>query len=286
MPAAAAQKQVVTYFPHANPTSDERDLIMVEPEEWDSYCGILTRMAFIGYLSGTFLNKNKEPIVPAGRQPMPTDCCGYKLGVKLPIYVYELRDGVQYQLRATAGTIHGGVLENIDEREIVTFNMEATATIRYPAASVRSARWLAGPWTTGGAEINAPPLAVAGQTARSPIPIFGTVELELEVRRWNHLLQISNGEMEDLLLSGWAEYVVGLPDGGRPVGAAVAEPPGVAELVRDGLLCGQGRGGGGSGTIQTPDDEDEEPTAEPEDQIIRCEYCEAECEDPEAMEGE
>lgn len=275
MPAAAErQEQVIRYTPRPSTAPDERDLILLEQEEWGKYCGILTRANLVRYLRSMFFEEQKSDDELANE--VRVDCCGYGDDLAIPLYVYELREGVSYDLRATAGRLGRGVLETVYEKESLTFNLNAEATIRHPAARIVSARWLTGPWTTGGADVAPPTLTLDGRTARSPIPLFGTVELLLAVRRWRHILTIPQDEAEELLINGWAEFAVGLPGGGRPVGVEVAPPPGAAELAKTGAECGRGRGGD-SGHVSGPDD-DGEPTASPENKHIRCDYCGLECE--------
>ena len=278
MPAAAErQEQVVRYTPRPSTAPDERDLILLEQERWGKYCGILTRANLARYLRSWFSGEQKSDDEQANERWV--DCCGYGDDLAIPLYVYELRDGVSYELRATAGTLGQGVRENVREKESVTFNLETEATIRHPAARIVSARWLTGPWTTGGANAAAPALELEGRTVRSPIPLFGSVELFLQVRRWRHILTIPQKEVEELLIAGWAEFAAGLPTGGRPVGVEITPPPGAAELAKTGAECGRGRGGD-SGHVSGPDD-DGEPIATPENKHVRCDYCKLSCDDPE-----
>lgn len=276
---AERQEQVIRYTPRPSSAPDERDLILLEQEKWGGYCGLLTRGGLAKYLRQYFFGGQR----PADEESESVvNCCGYGGPLAIAIYVYELKPGVSYSLRTTVGELGAGVLETIIERESVTFNMEKTASIRHPAAAVRAARWLTGPWTTGGADVAAPALSVSGREVVSPIPLFGTAELALETRRWRHVLSIPKDDAEALLQSGWAEFVVGLPSGGRPVGLEVTEPPGSEELAKTGVGCGRGRGGV-SGHIESP--EEDEPTAQPEDKHIHCEYCEGTCDDPDKEGG-
>lgn len=274
MPAAATQNQVVTYTPVvAAATPEERDLILIEQEKWGPFCGVLTRMGLARYLRGVF-SADQEP-----NDEQAVNCCGAGGPLAIPIYVYELAPDVQYSLRSTVGTVgESGTLEPLVERESVSFALETTASIRHPASEIVQARWLAGPWTTGGAAVAPPPaLTLDGRAVRSPVPIFGTVELTLRVRRWRHTLVIDADEANRLLVDGWAEFVMGLPSGGRPVGEAITPPPGAAEMAKHGYACGRGRGGD-SGTINGPNDDDDPPVATGADKHIRCDYCELECE--------
>lgn len=282
MPAAETQQQVVTYTPISS-AEQARDLLLLEQGAWGNYCGVLTRVNFVRYLRQAFFGEPRPPDEDEEDGGGFVNCCGFGDALYIPVHVYLPAGDVPYQLRATAGTLGEGVWETIVERESITFALETEATIRHPASEIVSARWLTGPWTTGGAEVAPPALAVEGQTVRAPIPLFGSVELTLRVRRWRHILTIPKEEAEELLINGWAEYVMALPSGGRPVGQEITEPPGAAELARGGFACGRGRGGD-SGTINGPDDDDDEPTASPADKHIRCDYCELECEDPDAEE--
>lgn len=280
MPAAATQNQVVNYTPRATSARAERDLILLEQKKWGAYCGVLTRARLARYLKDWFTGEAKTEEEMEAESPV--DCCGYGGDLAIPLHVYEIEPGVGYRLLSTCGKLDEGVLETVAQKESVSFNMEREASISRPAVAVESARWLTGPWTTGGASVAAPVLTVSGRNVRAPIPLFGSVELTLKTRRWAHILSIPKDEVEALLIGGWAEFAVGLPDGGRPVALEIEEPPGAAELALLGLPCGGGSGGG-SGRINTPDG-DEPPKAQPEDKHIKCDYCELECEDPDKDE--
>lgn len=276
-PAAATQQQVVTYTPI--PSAEQtRDLIMVEQGKWGDYCGLLTRVNLERYLRTTFFGepRPREEEEEGGF----VDSCGYGDDLLIPVHVYMLAGEIPYQLRATTGSVGAGVLQDITERETVTFNMEREASIRHPAQAIVAARWLTGPWTIGGADAAPPPLSVSGQTVRSPITVFGSVELVLRVRRWRHIITIPQDIAHELLIAGWAEFVVGLPSGGRPVGQEITEPPGAEELAKTGAECGRGRGGRSSGRSDDPGED--EPTASGADKHINCDYCELECDDPDA----
>lgn len=276
-PAAATQQQVVTYTPI--PSAEQaRDLLLLEQGAWGNYCGVLTRVNFVRYLRQAFFGepRSREEEEDGGF----VNCCGFGDALYIPVHAYLPAGDAPYQLRATAGNLGEGILQTIMERETVSFNLEREASVRHPATRIVAARWLTGPWTTGGADTPPPPLSVSGQTVRSPIPVYGSVELALEVRRWRHLLRIGKDEADALLTGGWAEFVVGLPAGGRPVRLEITPPPGAVELAKTGLPCGRGRGGD-SGRVEDPDDPGE-PTASGADKHINCDYCKAQCDDPDA----
>lgn len=272
-PAAATQSNVVTYTPIST-AEQTRDLLLLEQEEWKN-CGELTWGGLVRYMRDIFSTDPVARMKPfTGGGGNYVDCCGYGGDLRIPLYVYELADGVTYDLRVTAGELDGGELETIAEKDTASFNLTREVDIRHPAGRIIKSRWLTGPWTTGGGDVPAPELTVEGRTVRSPVPLFGLVELTLEVRRWRHILNIPADEAEELLVNGWAEFAVALVDGGRPVGLEITPPPGAEELAKNGEECGRG-----SHYKQTAP-EDEEPVAQPEDKIIRCEYCEAKCDDP------
>lgn len=279
MPAAATQQQVVTYTPI--PSAEQaRNLLLLEQEEWKN-CGELTWGGMVRYLRDIFSTDpvvRMTPFTVAGGGNY-VDCCGYGSDLRIPLYVYELAENVAYDLRVTAGELDGGALETIEEKDTASFALTREVDIRHPAGRIIKSRWLTGPWTTGGGDVPAPELTVEGRTVRSPIPLFGLVELTLEVRRWKHVLNIPAAEAEELLVNGWAEFAVALVDGGRPVGLEITAPPGAEELAKNGEECGRG-----SHYKQTAPEE-REPTASPEDKTINCDYCELECDDPDE-EGE
>ena len=265
MPAAATANQIVTYAPI--PSAEQaRDLILLEQAEWKN-CGELTWGGLALYMRDLF------SAAGAGSGGNYVDCCGYGSDLRIPVYVYELADDVSYRLLTTAGELDEGELETIEEKDTASWALTREVDIRHPAGRIVKSRWLTGPWTTGGADAPVPELTVEGRTVRSPIPLYGLVELTLEVRRWKHMLNIPADEAERLLIDGWAEFVVALPDGGRPMGLEITPPPGAEELAKNGEECGRG---GHYKQTEPPD----EPIALPEDKIIRCDYCELECADP------
>lgn len=269
---AATQQQVVTYTPI--PSSDEaRDLLLLEQEEWKN-CGELTWGGLVRYMRDVF------SVGATGSGGSYVDCCGYGGDLRIPLYVYELADDVTYDLRVTAGELDGGELETVEETDTASFALTREVELRHPAGRIVKSRWLTGPWTTGGADVPAPELTVEGRTVRSPVPLFGLVELTLEVRRWKHVLDIPADEADELLVNGWAEFAVALPNDGRPVGLEITAPPGAEELAKNGEECGRG------GRYRQTEPEDPEPTAQPEDKVVHCDYCEVRCEDPDDEERE
>ena len=277
-PAAATQQQVVTYTPI--PSAEQpRDLILLEQEEWKN-CGELTWGGMVRYLRDIFSPDPMRMNFVGSGGGNYVDCCGYGGDLRIPLYVYELAENVAYDLRVTAGELDGGELETIAEKDTASFALTREVDIRHPAGRIIKSRWLTGPWTTGGADVPAPELTVEGRTLRSPIPLFGLVELTLEVRRWKHILNIPADEAEELLVNGWAEFAVALVDGGRPVGLEITPPPGAEELAKNGEKCGRGV------NFKQTAPEEREPTASPQDKTIHCDYCAAKCDDPDEEDDE
>lgn len=275
-PAAATQSNVVTYTPVPT-TVEARDLLLLEQEPWGAYCGILTRANVRRYMANLLYGIFWQAPGVDVNDTEYVDCC-WGDALAIPIYAYPLDDGVAYRLLTTAGRLDPPTLQTHYELQSVSFELTDEASLPHPAVGIVRARWLTGPWTKGGAEVAPPALTVSGRTVRSPIPLYGSAELVLDIRRWRHILHIGRDEATRLALDGWAEFVVGLPDSGRPTALAVEPPPGAEDMARNGGDCSRPQK---PGRIKWKEPEEEEPTAQGEDKHINCEYCELECDDPE-----
>ena len=253
------------YTPHPGKTAVERDLLMLEQEPWGDYVGVLTKLHFVRYLHGLLYGSDDES--------EPVDC-GWGDRLALTVYAYPLAPGVRYRLASTVGIIEEMRQETVQERQSVSFDLERSASLPRPATRILASEWLAGPYTTGGARVSAPALSVSGREVISPIPLFGSVWLTLELQRGSCMIVIDRDEAEPLLAAGWSEFVVGMPAGGRPVALDLDAPPGAEEMAKLGLACGRGSAGN---TVDWPPDQGE-PIAQPRDKHVECDYCELQCE--------
>lgn len=254
------------YTPHPGKTAVERDLLMLEQEPWGDYVGVLTKLHFARYLSAALYGGEQEE--------EPVDCGWGADGLAITIYAYPLAPGVRYRLASTVGQIEELGQESITERQTVSFGLERSASLPRPAVRILASEWLTGPYTTGGARVPPPALRVSGREVLSPIPVFGSVWLTLEVQRASAIIRIASDEAEPLLAAGWSEFVVGMPSGGRPVALEITSPPGAEEMAKLGLACGRGSAGN---TVDWPPDQGE-PIAQPRDKHVKCDYCELQCE--------
>lgn len=279
MPAAATQNQVVIYTPIQS-AEQTRDLLLLEQERWKPYCGILTRANVRRYLANVLYGSYWLGPGVDIHDTQYVDCC-WGDPMAIIIYAYPLDDDVRYRLTATAGRMSEPVLQTNYELQSLSFNMEAEVSIPHPAVAIKRARWLTGPWTRGGEDVSAPGLIVEGRVVRSPIPLYGSVELVLEIRRWRHILSIGKAEAADLLINGWAEFAVGLPDGGRPVALELEPPPGAEDMAKLGGDCSRPQR---PPRLKWREPEEEPPKAQGEDKHIKCKYCELKCEDPDDQE--
>ncbi len=255
----------IRYTPRPRRLPDELDLLMLEQEPWGSYIGVLTKLFFARYLQSALYGRNDEQ--------EPVDC-GWGETMALTVYAYPLAPEVHFRLATTCGQMGELQQETIIERQSISFDLATEQTITHPAAAILDAQWLAGPYTTGGARVSAPSLQVRGRSVISPIPLFGSVWLTLEVQRTTCIITLERDEAEKLLIAGWSEFCVGLPNGGRPVAIELEAPPGAEEMAKLGLPCGRG---GFSAAVKDGDD-GREPVAPPSNKHIKCDYCELKCE--------
>ena len=238
---------------------------MLEQKPWDSYTGALTKLFFARYLSGILYGN--------GQEEDPVDC-GWGDTMALTVHAYPLAPGVRFRLAATCGIFGELQQETIIERQSISFDLATEQGIPHPATAILDAKWLAGPYTTGGARVSAPKLSVRGRSIISPIPLFGSVWLTLEVQRSTCIITLTREEAEALLVAGWSEFCAGMPEGGRPVAIELEAPPGAEEMAKLGLPCGRG---GFSGSINK-DDGQPDPVAPKANKHIKGDYCKLELE--------
>ena len=230
-----------TYQHPAASAADSPELILLEQKEWRGYTGVLTALNLVRYLAKLFYSDEWQEQI---------DCGFSGDDLVITLYVYPLRPGVAHRLAVTAGQLSEGEWEEIQETETVTFGLEQATTLKHPASSIVSAKWLTGPYASGGVKIAPPALSVSGRELRAPVPVFGSVQLTTMVSRTAYILAIPGDEAIELLKQGWSEYAVGMPHGGLPVGLALTPPPGAEEMAQSGQECGRGF----SGSVAWPED--------------------------------
>ena len=255
----------IRYLARPRPSRSPLDLLMIEQEEWADYTGALTALNMARYLGRLLYSDSYQEQVDCGWD-------GSRLAITL--HIYPLRQGVQFRLAATVGELDGGTYDLIEESESVSFSLSTSASLRHPASSVLATKWLTGPYTTGGRRISPPALAVGGREVISPVPLFGSVALTLQVPRYSYLLTVEGEQASQLLQAGWSEFAAAFPAGGRPVGLAITPPPGAEELAKKQAACGRGSF---SGSVKWPDDK--EPVAVPKNKKLKGNYCTLEIEE-------
>lgn len=242
------------------------DLVMLEQEEDGAYAGRLTVLGMVRRL---------DHAVYSGTAAAPSVLdCGRDGGGNLntAVLVWPLRDDVRYRLYCTIGTLGPGEAGEVEERELVSFALTTTASLKHPARRVLRAEWLTGPWTTGGRRIAPPPLTVDGRELRTTIPVYGSVRVTTLSRRYRHPLRITWAEARPKLAADdWSEWAVCLPPPGRPVALALTAHRGARDEAR-------GQGACGMGSFRVRDAEGEwPPECEPEDRYMDCDYCSGDC---------
>lgn len=256
-----------TYRARAADTVQSRDLLLLEQAEWGTYSGVLTRVNLARYLGAALYNESAEGTVKCGWD-------GGALGII--VHAYPLTSGLIYRLTATAGEIPVRTLAQINESATLQYTLTQSANLRHPAQVITGARWLTGPYKRGGSRVAPPGLSIDGQDRRIirilGEPVYGSLALSYTVQRDNAVLKLDAATARACLESGWSEWVIGAPSGGRPVALPLTAPPGAEEQAQYGTQCGRWS------LHVHPADSGERP-AQPADKHIACNYCELKCED-------
>lgn len=242
----------------------ERDLLLLEQEAWSAYTGVLTKAGLARYLRGALYGVEAGQVI---------DCGLSDDNLSIVIYAWPLAPGVTFRLRSSVGDLGEVLIDTVSSAESVSYNLTDHASLRHPADYIESARWLTGPYNSAGEAIAPPALTVSGRDLMLSEPVWGSVWIRSVGTRYTCRLSLSLDAAEPLLAAGWSEYVIGLPEGGRPVALALTPPPGAEELARTGAECGRSVSVRVLGPDKTP------PTAQPKDKTIKCDYCELECDD-------
>lgn len=249
----------VTYTPGDAASGVSPDLLMLEQKEWKPYSGALTRASLARYIKGRLYGGVSDDSVVD---------CGWGKKMIITVYAYLLRSDVRFRLVSTVGELVQVKWKIITEKETVSFDMEKEATLKHPAKRIVSTKWLAGPYTSGGLKVEKADLSVDSLSLQNSVPLFGSVLIAYEVDRAEADITISQDEALPLLASGWSEFCVGLPVGGKPVALEIAPPPGAEELAKNGQPCGRG-----SGSVSIDSPEEEEPVAPKADKHLTGDYC-------------
>lgn len=240
----------------------ERDLLLLEQEAWSAYTGVLTRAGLAFYARAAIYGGTADARMT----------CGFSGDtLHTVIYAWPLAPGVVFRLRASVGDLGAVQVDTVSTGESVTYNLTDHASLRHPADRIEEARWLTGPYNSAGEAIAPPALTVSGRDLILSEPVWGSVWIRTAGTRYTCRLSISRDAAEPLLAAGWSEYVIGLPEGGRPVALELTPPPGAEELARSGAECGR------ISYRVVPPGGNGPPVAQPRDKHIKCDYCELEC---------
>jgi len=257
----------LTFTPPETAPSPE-DALILEQERWAWNTGVLTQLAFIRWLNAALYGRGTtEGLVNCG-----LDADG---NIRIRIHIYPIRD-VPFRLLTTIGTLSERQSEMIEEQHSLSYTLTDTASIPHPATRIIAARWLSGPYQTGGNKIAPPPLILEGQTVRTGLPVYGSVQVTVLVPRYTSTVTVPWESASARLQQGWSEWVAAYPPPYRPVALAITAPPGAQEMAESGLECGY------HGRLRVNDPQDWPPSASPEDKHITCHYCELECDDDRA----
>lgn len=244
--------------------TEERDLLLLEQASWGAYTGVLTKAGLARYLRAALYGAEGDAGI---------DCGLSDDGLAIVIYAWPLAPGVTFRLRSSVGELGEVLIDAVSSAESVSFALTDHAGLRHPADYVESVRWLTGPFNSAGEAIAPPALTVSGRELSLPEPVWGSVWIRTASTRYTCGLSIPRDQAEPLLAAGWSEYVIGLPEGGRPVALALTPPPGAEDLARTGAACGR------SVSVRVLGPDKKRPTAQPKDKTVKCDYCALECED-------
>lgn len=252
----------------AAPERQVADFVLLEQEEQGAYAGRLTLANMVRHVEHAVYGVSASA-------PRVMDCGVDSAGnFNTAILVWPYSDTVRYRLLTTIGTPGPAEPAEVINEETVSFTLTETARLRRPGRRILDARWLTGPWTSGGERIEPPALTVDGPEVRANRTVYGSVRLKVSARRYRHRLAISWTEARPLLESGdWSEWALCLPVGGPPVALALEAHRGAADMARSGRGCGR---------ISFHVDEAEgawPPECPPENRTLDCDYCSLRCED-------
>ena len=260
--------------PFAAPERQAADLVLLEQEEQGAYAGRLTVANMVRHIEHAVYGASASA-------PRVMDCGVDASGnLNTAILVWPYSDTVRYRLLTTIGTPGPAEPAEVVNEETVSFTLTETARLRRPGRRILDARWLTGPWTSGGERIEPPALTVDGPEVRANRTVYGSVRLKVSARRYRHRLAISWTEARPLLESGdWSEWALCLPVGGPPAALALEAHRGAADMARSGRGCGRI-------SFHVDDDDDWPPECLPESRTVDCDYCSLRCEDVEDVEDE
>ena len=234
-------------------------LVLVEQAEWAPYTGYVTRGNMVRYLANMLYGEAYQAKID----------CGLIGGqVVSALYVYPLRDDVQYQLLATHGVLSDPAFEESEQEETLHFNLETEASLRYPASRVQSTEWLSS-YDAEGNPATKPVVTVSGREIVASAPVYGSLRIRYQANRYVHLLTLD--KREDATENFCSAVIVALPVGGRPVMLTFDPPPTAEEIAQGGYDCGMGSGGDPQVTeIEHPLDA---PEASSHQRTILIDYC-------------
>lgn len=250
---------------------EPQDLLLLEQQEWRQ--SSLSRAGLVRYLSRRLYGDGS--IDPASGL---VDCGMDGDNLVIGLYVYPLRPGLQFRLGATAGALGPRRYEEIEESETVHFGLEREAGLRHPASRLLEARWLAGPWTSGGVRVPAPALRISGRNLLASMPLYGSVAVRIMVGRWVYRLALDwESEARPAIQGGWSEFAVAWPPPGRPVALALTLPNGASDMAESGTGCGSG--GSFSGRVGGSGEDWPPKETGGKTKTIKCRYCDLECDE-------
>lgn len=234
-------------------------LILVEQAEWQPYTGYVTKGNMVLRLANMLYGSEYQAEID----------CGLTGGqVVAAIYVYPLRDGVQYQLHATHGVLSEPAFEAAEIEETIHFSLALTAGLKYPAARVLSTQWLSA-YDADGIPASQPAVTVDGSEITVAALVYGSLRIKYVANRYAHVLTMD--QRPDATENFYSAFIVGLPSGGRPVFLEFEPPPTAEEMARGEYDCGMGSGG--RNDVSTPEHPLDAPDASGHQREIVIDYC-------------
>lgn len=166
---------------YAQPVPEQRDLLLIEQEEWARTTGVVTTAEMLRYVSAFVYNQLYRG---------STNCSMVDGRLVCTVNVYPRVSGLAYQLHASWGELSGPRGGLVEITEILNFTLTTEERVKYPCRSISAVRWLAECYDPSGAVVDAPALTIAGDAITIPAPVYGSVEVRYQTERYQHTLAI------------------------------------------------------------------------------------------------
>lgn len=212
-----------------NPDSAGEDLLLLqlEQEEWAPYTGFVTKSNMVRQIGKMlFADHGWNPVVG----------CALMNGLLYSlIYAYPLLPTTKFKVLSSYGYLSEGSGQDVVMEETIDFDFDVEQGLKYPAIAVSGYDWLTS-YDHNGNPDTRPAVSVLGRNVTSSSPVYGTLRIRYSVYRVVYTLSME--AREDAIEHFWSAYLLGLPEGGRPVLLEFDPPPTMEDMTKEGLTCG------------------------------------------------